>query len=262
MVRQSGLGKGLGALLPTTDVEATVTGSSPGARLLEVAISAIRPNAYQPRSNFDDEGIASLAASIKELGVLQPVLLRPADNGQFELIAGERRWRAARRAGLTTIPAIIRSAADQDALEQALVENLHRTDLNPLEEAAAYQQLVDDFSFTHEQVATRVGKSRAAISNTLRLFQLSPAIQRMVLEGQVDAGHARALLGTTDKAFQETLARRVVKEGMSVRAVEEVCVCVNREHLYRPSPRRRPNLIGRRACWNLKRSSDRRSTRG
>ena len=221
MVRQSGLGKGLGALLPPTDVEATVTGSSPGARLLEVAISAIRPNAYQPRSSFDDEGIASLAASIKELGVLQPVLLRPADNGQFELIAGERRWRAARRAGLTTIPAIIRSAADQDALEQALVENLHRADLNPLEEASAYQQLVDDFSFTHEQVATRVGKSRAAISNTLRLFQLSPAIQRMVLEGQVDAGHARALLGTTDKAFQETLARRVVKESMSVRAVEE-----------------------------------------
>ena len=221
MVRQSGLGKGLGALLPTTDVEATVTGSNPGARLLEVAISAIRPNAYQPRSSFDDEGIASLAASIKELGVLQPVLLRPADNGQFELIAGERRWRAARRAGLTTIPAVIRSAADQDALEQALVENLHRADLNPLEEAAAYQQLVDDFSFTHEQVATRVGKSRAAISNTLRLFQLSPAIQRMVLEGQIDAGHARALLGTTDKAFQETLARRVVKEGMSVRTVEE-----------------------------------------
>ncbi len=221
MVRQSGLGKGLGALLPTTDVESTVTGSNPGARLLEVAISAIRPNTYQPRSSFDDEGIALLAASIKELGVLQPVLLRPADNGQFELIAGERRWRAARRAGLTTIPAVIRSAADQDALEQALVENLHRADLNPLEEAAAYQQLVDDFSFTHEQVATRVGKSRAAISNTLRLFQLSPAIQRMVLEGQVDAGHARALLGTTDKAFQETLARRVVKEDMSVRAVEE-----------------------------------------
>ena len=221
MVRQSGLGKGLGALLPTTDVEATVTGSNSGARLLEVAISAIRPNTYQPRSSFDDEGIALLAASIKELGVLQPVLLRPADNGQFELIAGERRWRAARRAGLTTIPAVIRSAADQDALEQALVENLHRADLNPLEEAAAYQQLVDDFSFTHEQVATRVGKSRAAISNTLRLFQLSPAIQRMVLEGQVDAGHARALLGTTDKAFQETLARRVVKEDMSVRAVEE-----------------------------------------
>ena len=221
MVRQSGLGKGLGALLPTTDVEATVTGSNSGARLLEVAISAIRPNTYQPRSSFDDEGIALLAASIKELGVLQPVLLRPADNGQFELIAGERRWRAARRAGLTTIPAVIRSAADQDALEQALVENLHRADLNPLEEAAAYQQLVDDFSFTHEQVATRVGKSRAAISNTLRLLQLSPAIQRMVLEGQVDAGHARALLGTTDKAFQETLARRVVKEDMSVRAVEE-----------------------------------------
>lgn len=221
MVRQSGLGKGLGALLPTTDVEATVSGGPPSARLSEVPISAIRPNTYQPRSTFADEGIESLAASIKELGVLQPVLLRPAENGQYELIAGERRWRAARRAGLTSIPAVIRSAADQDSLEQALVENLHRADLNPLEEASAYQQLIDDFSFTHDQVATRVGKSRAAISNTLRLFQLSPSIQRMVLDGQVDAGHARALLGTSDKAFQETLARRVAKESLSVRAVEE-----------------------------------------
>lgn len=221
MVRQSGLGKGLGALLPTTDVEATVMGGPPGARLSEVPISAIRPNMYQPRTSFDDEGIESLAASIRELGVLQPILLRPAEDGQYELIAGERRWRAARRAGLSTVPAVIRSAADQDSLEQALVENLHRSDLNPLEEASAYQQLIDDFAFTHDQVATRVGKSRAAISNTLRLFQLSPSIQRMVLDGQVDAGHARALLGTSDRAFQETLARRVAKEGLSVRAVEE-----------------------------------------
>ena len=221
MVRQSGLGKGLGALLPTTDVEATVSGSTGAARLVEVPLSSIRPNAYQPRTSFDDDAIASLAASVKELGVLQPILLRPADNGQYELIAGERRWRAARRAGLTTIPAVIRSAADQDALEQALVENLHRSDLNPLEEASAFQQLIDDFGFTHDQVATRVGKSRTAVSNTLRLFQLSPSIQRLVLEGHVDAGHARALLGTSDKAFQETLARRVAKEHLSVRAVEE-----------------------------------------
>ena len=221
MVRQSGLGKGLGALLPTTDVEATVSGSSGAARLVEVPLSSIRPNAYQPRTSFDDEAIASLAASVKELGVLQPILLRPAENGQYELIAGERRWRAARRAGLMTIPAVIRSAADQDALEQALVENLHRSDLNPLEEAGAFQQLIDDFGFTHDQVATRVGKSRAAVSNTLRLFQLSPSIQRLVLEGHVDAGHARALLGTSDKAFQETLARRVANEHLSVRAVED-----------------------------------------
>jgi ParB family transcriptional regulator, chromosome partitioning protein len=196
-------------------------GGSNVGRLQEIEISDIRPNTYQPRSHFDDEGIESLAASIRELGVLQPILVRAAPEGGYELIAGERRWRAARRAGLTTVPAVIKTADDNAALEQALVENLHRADLNPLEEAAAFQQLIDDFGFTHEQVADRVGKSRAAISNTLRLFQLSPAIQRLLLDAKISAGHARALLGTTDKAFQEALARRVTTEELTVRATEE-----------------------------------------
>lgn len=220
-MRQSGLGKGLGALLPTPDMDGSVRQLSTAGRLVDIPIASIRPNAFQPRSQFDDEGIEALAASIRELGVLQPVLVRAAENEEYELIAGERRWRAARRAGLSSVPAIVRTADDHDALEQALVENLHRADLNPLEEASAFQQLIDDFSLTHEQVAARVGKSRAAISNTLRLFQLSPAIQRMLLEDSISAGHARALLGTTDKSFQEALSRRIVSEGLSVRTVEE-----------------------------------------
>ena len=223
-MRQSGLGKGLGALLPSGDLGATVAGvpSGPvGIRLADIPISEIRPNTYQPRTVFDDEGIASLAASIAELGVLQPILVRPATGGGYELIAGERRWRAARKAGLSVVPAIIKTVDDHGSLEEALVENLHRSDLNPLEEASAYQQLIDDFKLTHEQVATRVGKSRAAVSNTLRLFQLSPSIQRMVLDGVLNAGHARALLGTTDKSFQESLARRISAEELSVRSVEE-----------------------------------------
>ena len=152
--------------------------------------------------------------------MLQPVLVRPVGD-DFELVAGERRWRAAKRAGLQTIPALVRDTTDDASLEQALVENLHREDLNPLEEAAAYQQLLEDFGLTHEELAARMGKSRAAISNTLRLFQLPAGIQRLVAEGQLSAGHARALLGTPDRAFQEALAKRAVAEGWSVRAVEE-----------------------------------------
>jgi ParB family transcriptional regulator, chromosome partitioning protein len=221
VVRQSGLGKGLGALLPTSAEAPILEGGATVGRLQEINISDIRPNTYQPRSHFDDEGIESLAASIRELGVLQPILVRAAPEGGFELIAGERRWRASRRAGLSVIPAVIKTADDNAALEQALVENLHRADLNPLEEAAAFQQLIEDFGFTHEQVADRVGKSRAAVSNTLRLFQLTPSIQRLVLDGKISAGHARALLGTTDKAFQESLARRITQEELTVRATEE-----------------------------------------
>ena len=221
MARRSGLGKGLGALIPSDVLPAVAAedASSPG--LLEVALSQIVPNRFQPRSHFDDETLASLTASIRELGVLQPVLVRRSLNGTFELIAGERRWRAAKRAGLATIPVIVRTANDTLALEEALVENLHRADLNPLEEAAAYQQLLEDFTLTHEEVARRVGKSRAAVSNTLRLFQLPPAVQRFVHDGQLGAGHARALLGSPDRSFQEMLARRVVAEGWSVRQVEE-----------------------------------------
>jgi ParB family chromosome partitioning protein len=206
----------LGALIPTEVVQ------EQGASLLEVPVSALKPNSFQPRGHFDEDALASLTASVRELGVLQPVLVRqPDDQGVYELIAGERRWRAAKRAGLQTIPALVRTATDADSLEQALVENLHREDLNPLEEAAAYQQLIEDFKLTHDELATRVGKSRAAISNTLRLFQLPPGIQRLVAEGQLSAGHARALLGTPDRSYQEALARRAVTEGLSVRSVEE-----------------------------------------
>jgi ParB family chromosome partitioning protein len=209
------LGRGLEALIPNDLL------GERASSLLEVPINSIRPNPHQPRSQFDEEDLASLTASIRAVGVLQPVLLRSTEGDQFELIAGERRWRAARRAGLHTIPALVRSVDDIGSVEQALIENLHRVDLNPLEEAAAYQQLIEDFGLTHEQMASRVGRSRAAITNTLRLFQLPPSIQRLVIEGQLSAGHARALLGTPDRNFQEALAHRAVAEELSVRAVEE-----------------------------------------
>jgi ParB family chromosome partitioning protein len=215
VARRSGLGRGLGALIPTEFV------NDRGSALADLPLSAIVANPHQPRGDFDDELLASLAASIRELGVLQPVLVRQLDNGQYELIAGERRWRAAKRAGLQTIPALIKTVSNAVSLEQALVENLHRQDLNPLEEAAAYQQLIEDFGLTHDEVATRVGKSRVAVTNVLRLFQLPPGIQRLVVDHRLSAGHARALLGTPDRAFQESLARRAVAEDLSVRAVEE-----------------------------------------
>jgi ParB family transcriptional regulator, chromosome partitioning protein len=215
VARRSGLGRGLGALIPTE-----VTGDR-SSSLLDVPVTEITANRHQPRSSFEEESLASLAASIREVGVLQPVLIRQLDNGSYELIAGERRWRAAKRAGLQTIPAIVRTVSELGSIEQALIENLHRQDLNPLEEAGAYQQLIEDFGLTHEQLSTRVGRSRAAITNTLRLFQLPPAVQKLVADGQLSAGHARALLGTPDRAFQEALARRAVAEQLSVRAVED-----------------------------------------
>lgn len=174
MARRSGLGKGLGALIPTEVAEQ-------GGGLRDIPISQVRPNRFQPRQHFDEESLVGLTDSVREIGVLQPVLVRSSGDG-FELIAGERRWRAAKRAGLQTIPAIVRETEDAGSLEQALVENLHRDDLNPLEQAAAYQQLIEDFGLTQEQVAARVGKSRSAVSNTLRLFQLPPAVQRLVGE--------------------------------------------------------------------------------
>jgi ParB family chromosome partitioning protein len=215
VARRSGLGRGLGALIPTEVV------SDRTSDLAEIPVNAIEPNPAQPRAHFDEELLAALAASIREVGVLQPILVRPLEGGRYQLVAGERRWRAAKRVGLQTVPALIRTVADESSLEHALVENLHRQDLNPLEEAAAYQQLVEGFGLTHDEVAARVGRSRAAVSNTLRLFQLPPAIQRMVMDGALSAGHARALLGTPDRAFQEALARRAVNEQLSVRAVED-----------------------------------------
>jgi ParB family transcriptional regulator, chromosome partitioning protein len=215
VARRSGLGRGLEALIPND-----LLGDRSSA-LLDVPINSIRPNPHQPRNHFDEEDLSTLTASIRAVGVLQPVLLRMAADEQYELIAGERRWRAARRAGLHTIPALVRTVDDLGSVEQALIENLHRIDLNPMEEAAAFQQLIEDFGLTHEQVASRVSRSRAAISNTLRLFQLPPSIQRLVIEGRLSAGHARALLGTPDRNFQEALAQRVIAEDLSVRAVEE-----------------------------------------
>jgi ParB family transcriptional regulator, chromosome partitioning protein len=220
MARRSGLGKGLGALIPV-EVEHAGQQQSP---LREVAISSIRPNSRQPRTYFDEEAMSALAASIRELGVLQPILVREieGESESYELIAGERRWRAARRAGLQTIPVLAQvETGDSQSLEQALVENLHREDLNPLEEAAAYQQLIDDFSFTHEQVAKRVGKSRAAVTNTLRLLQLPAGVQRALADATISAGHARALLGTPDRALQEAIVTRIIAEGLTVRVVED-----------------------------------------
>ena len=218
MARPGGLGKGLGALIPSPAADRGNAATGPG--LQELPIAAIRPNPYQPRDRFDEEGLGALADSIREVGLLQPVLVRPAGDG-YELVAGERRWRAAHRAGLQSIPAIVRQTEDRRALQAALVENLQRDDLNPLEEAAAYQQMIEDFSMTHDQVASTVGRSRAAVTNTMRLLQLPPSIQRALREGRLSMGHARALLGTPDRAFQEALARRAVKEDLSVRAVED-----------------------------------------
>ena len=215
MERRSGLGKGLAALIPSE------AGADASASLQDVPVTAIEPNPNQPRIHFDEESLADLAASIRELGVLQPVLVRAVEDGRYRLIAGERRWRAARRAGLDTIPAIVRDTDDLGSIEQALVENLHRQDLTALEEAAAYQQLIEDFNLTHDVVATRVGKSRVAVTNTLRLLQLPPTIQHLLADGRLSAGHARALLGTPDRGFQEALARRTVAEHLSVRNVEE-----------------------------------------
>jgi ParB family chromosome partitioning protein len=199
----------------------------PGAYFAEIPVSSIRPNPKQPRQVFDEEALAELVQSVKEIGVLQPVVVRRVQDGEngdaeFELIMGERRLRACREAGLERIPAIVRETQDDALLRDALLENLHRAQLNPLEEAAAYQQLLDDFGCTHEDLATRIGRSRPQISNTLRLLKLPPLVQRRVAAGVLSAGHARALLGLEDHAAMERLAQRIVAEGLSVRAVEEI----------------------------------------
>jgi len=215
VARRSGLGRGLGALIPE-DAEEEL-----GATFQEVPIDSIVPNPFQPREEFDEGGIAALADSIEQVGVLQPILVRPAADGGYQLIAGERRWRASQQAGLTVIPAIVREVRDVSALEHALIENLHRQDLNALEEAAAYQQLIDDFGFTQEALAQRVGKSRPAVANTLRLLNLPPAIQGLLIDGRLAAAHARALLGVEDRVEQQRLAELAVAEGWSVRQVEQ-----------------------------------------
>ena len=275
--RRRGLGKGLGALIPSApgdagrdrprdvffprgaeqmpeadapaDDEDGFTGNTgagqtsehglapvPGATFAEVPVGDIRPNPRQPREVFDEDELAELVASITELGVLQPVVVRKVSEeeitaGQppFELVMGERRLRASQAAGKATIPAIVRITDDQHMLRDALLENLHRAQLNPLEEAAAYQQLLDDFDCTHEELATRIGRSRPQISNTIRLLKLPPMVARRVASGVLSAGHARALLGLPDGAAMERLAQRIVAEGLSVRSVEEIVLVGDEE---------------------------------
>ncbi len=220
MARSQRQGRGLSSLIPGgMDEVFGRTDDAPALR--EVAIQTIRPNPHQPRRFFDEEGLRELSASISQLGVLQPILVRPADGG-YELIAGERRWRAATIAGLEAIPAIVRTTDDMSSMEQALVENLHRADLTPLEEAAAYHQLIDDFGLTHEQVAERVGKSRSAVSNALRLMGLPNEIQQFVNDGQLSARHARTLLSVDDRDTQLQLAQTVVEKELTVRELEAI----------------------------------------
>jgi len=226
MARKPGLGKGLGALIPENETPTTVatTAAESEGPLRRVPLESIRPNPYQPRKAINDESLVALASSVKELGILQPIIVRPVDGeeGQYELIAGERRWRAAIMAELEFMPVLVQiDVNDRLSLEQAVVENLHRVDLHPLEEAAAYQQLIDEFDLTHEQVAQRVGKSRANITNTLRLLQLGEAAQSALASSLITAGHARSLLAITDPNAQATMVARVIKNEMSVRSTEE-----------------------------------------
>ncbi|WP_392543734.1 ParB/RepB/Spo0J family partition protein [Oryzobacter telluris] len=219
----------------------------PGAEFAEIPLDAIRPNSRQPRTVFDEDDMAELVHSIREIGVLQPIVVRPLstpeDGVRFELIMGERRWRASREAGKDTVPAIIRSTDDDDLLRDALLENLHRSQLNALEEAAAYQQLLDDFGCTQEVLAQRIGRSRPQISNTLRLLKLPPVVARRVAAGVLSAGHARALLGLPDGAAMERLAQRIVAEGLSVRTVEEIVALGDGET---PAARKAPRAGARR----------------
>ena len=235
-VRRGGLGRGLGALIPTGPQDEQID----GARFEELPLDAIEPNPRQPREVFDEAALAELVTSIREVGVLQPVVVRESAPGSYQLIMGERRWRASREAGLEVIPAIIRETADDALLRDALLENLHRQELNPLEEAAAYQQLLQEFGATHEELADRIGRSRSHVSNTIRLLNLTATVQRRVAAGVLSAGHARALLALEDAGAQENLAARIVAEGLSVRAVEEiVAVAVGGQRPAERAPRSR-----------------------
>ena len=235
--RRRGLGLGLGSLIPTADAQmGTASGdtTAAGAVYAELPILDISPNPKQPRTVFEEEALAELVYSIKEIGLLQPIVVRRRDGGKFEIVAGERRWRASQQAGLTHIPAIIRETADEVLLRDALLENLHRANLNALEEAAAYQQLLDDFGCTQEELSARIGRSRPQVSNTLRLLKLPPTVQRRVAAGVLSAGHARALLGLSTPAAMDALATRIVAEGLSVRTTEELVSLGGQEQPAKP----------------------------
>ena len=252
-----GLGKGLGALIPSSGASsasvqpqgagtgaATAEPAEPmGVTYAELPIDQVLPNARQPRTVFDEDALAELVFSIREIGLLQPIVVRRSGPDTYELIAGERRLRASKEAGITAIPAIIRDTDDDAMLRDALLENLHRADLNPLEEAAAYQQLLSDFGCTQDELARRIGRSRPQVSNTLRLLKLPPDVQRRVAAGVLSAGHARALLSLDDAAAMEALAVRIVAEGLSVRSVEEIIIVGDADGRRRKSsPRSRVSL--------------------
>jgi ParB family chromosome partitioning protein len=267
--KKRGLGRGLGALIPTapskddvrpapspvdvlipdrgTAADREAAGSADrapapvaGAHFAELLLSSITPNPRQPREVFDEDAMAELVDSVREVGLLQPIVVRPAGPDRYELIMGERRWRAAGAAGMDTIPAIVRATDDDVMLRDALLENLHRAQLNPLEEAAAYDQLLTDFGCTHDELAGRIGRSRPQISNTLRLLRLPPSVQRRVAAGVLSAGHARAVLGLDDPDAQERLAQRIVSEGLSVRTVEEIVAVGGEAERERPRRTKRP----------------------
>ncbi|MEO6205971.1 MAG: ParB/RepB/Spo0J family partition protein [Mycobacteriales bacterium] len=234
--RVGGLGRGLGALIPSAPASPASPPLVAGAHFAEIAVSSIAPNPLQPRTHFDEEALAELVVSIREVGLLQPIVVRQTGPDSYELVMGERRLRASKQVGLEKIPAIVRETGDDVMLRDALLENLHRQQLNPLEEAAAYQQLLDDFGATHEELAGKIGRSRSTITNILRLLQLPPAVQRRVAAGVLSAGHARAVLGLPTGEAQERMAERIVAEGMSVRAVEEA-VAVWSDDGSAPKPR-------------------------
>jgi ParB family transcriptional regulator, chromosome partitioning protein len=285
---RGGLGRGLGALIPTAPAPdgspapdapappqfsiATVPPSPaprspelapvPGARFEELPVSAIDPNARQPRHVFDEEALEELKASIQEVGFLQPIVVRETGAGRYEIVMGERRWRAAQAIGRDTIPAIVRETRDDAMLRDALLENIHRANLNPLEEAAAYQQLLEEFGATHDELAKRIGRSRPQISNTIRLLNLPAPVQRRVAAGVLSAGHARALLGLDDGDAQEQLALRIVAEGLSVRATEElVSLAISDGTATKAAPPRRPKVHAPALDDLANRLSDRFDTR-
>jgi ParB family chromosome partitioning protein len=267
-----GLGRGLGELFQRTDLptpepaqeatapEAPLVPVPAGSSYADLPLDAIVPNPRQPRTVFDGDALDELVDSIREVGLLQPVVVRPLGDDTYELVMGERRWRASQRAGSATIPAIIRPTEDHDLLRDALLENLHRAQLNPLEEAAAYSQLLEDFGCTQDELATRIKRSRPQISNTIRLLRLPPTVQRRVAAGVLSAGHARALLALPDTLGQERLAQRVVAEGLSVRATEELVTLGEREQPTAPTKRgpREPSERARVLAENL---TDRLDTR-
>ena len=263
MSGRRGLGRGLEALIPANSIEARNAGLKEvqGARFAELPINQIVPNPRQPREVFDEEAMAELVHSIKEVGLLQPIVVRQSGHQAFEIIMGERRWRASRQAGLETIGAIVRDTADSDLLRDALLENLHRAQLNPLEEAGAYKQLLEDFGCTHDELAERLGRSRPQISNTIRLLKLSPGVQRKTAAGVISAGHARALVSVANPEIQERLATRVVAEGLSVRALEEIVTVGPTGSLAGISKRRSQSISAPRLADLAARLSERFDTR-